>query len=244
MTIADIERKTSLWSRLTALEWFPGACTLCGADAHGAMDICRDCLERLPRIDNACRRCGKALARPTADCGFCLTRRPWPFECAVIPFHYSHGARHLITRFKYDRHLAAGRSLGLLMLQALRAGERELPRPDALLPVPLHWSKLQRRGFNQAEELARQLGRALGVPLATALCKRTRGGAAQVGLGNAARHRNVRDAFVCASVDSPVVRRVALIDDVLTSGATACAIARPLRQCGMTLQLWCLACTN
>lgn len=224
------------------MEWFPGACLLCAAANSGSVDICRRCREQLPTIAHGCRRCGKALPQPNAACGFCLRWRHWPIESAVIPFHYRHDAARLITRFKYHGQLAAGRSLGLLMLQALRDPKRELAMPEALLPTPLHWSKLLRRGFNQSEELARQLGRELKLPTVTRLCARVRAGEAQVGLGNDERRRNVRGAFALGDGVAP--KRVALIDDVLTSGATAYEIASALARRGVAVQLWCLACTE
>jgi len=140
----------------------------------------------------------------------------------------------LLPRFKFHHDLAAGRLLAQLMLHALR----DVPRPDALLAVPLHPSRLRRRGYDQALELARPLARSLQLPLMTdgltrtrATAARTRATAAQSELDAAARKRNLRGAFSARPGAWP--EYVTLIDDVMTTGATLSAAASALRAAGV-----------
>jgi len=140
---------------------------------------------------------------------------------------YSMPIDHLLPRFKFHHDLAAGRLLAQLMLHALR----DAPRPDALVAVPLHPSRLRRRGYDQALELARLLAPALHLPLLTGSLIRTRATAPQSELNATARKRNLKDAFTSLSHDWP--RHITLIDDVTTTSATLNAAANALRKAGV-----------
>ncbi|HEY0504336.1 MAG TPA: ComF family protein, partial [Lysobacter sp.] len=134
----------------------------------------------------------------------------------------------LLLRFKFHHHLAAGGLLAQLMAQALASA----PRPDALMAVPLHRARLRRRGYDQALELARPLARALQLPLRDDLLRRVRATPAQSRLDAGARRRNLRDAFaVRGGVELPA--HVALVDDVMTTGATVHAAAAALHRAGV-----------
>ena len=113
------------------------------------------------------------------------------------------------------------------------------PLPARLVPVPLHRNRLRRRGYNQAVELARPLGRALGLPVAPRLCRRQRPTPAQAELTGSDRRRNVRGAFAVAA---PVPRHVAIVDDVVTTGSTVGELARVLRRAGAErVEVWAVA---
>ncbi|WP_342780506.1 ComF family protein [Arenimonas fontis] len=155
----------------------------------------------------------------------------------MAAFLYAPPLDRLLPRLKFHADLAAGRLLTQLALPAFMAA----PRPQALLPLPLHRSRLRRRGFDQALELARPLARALGLPLLTGGLRRRRATAAQSGLEARERRRNVRGAFaVPAGV--PLPDHLALFDDVMTTGATLDEAARVLRTAGVRrVDLWALA---
>jgi ComF family protein len=158
------------------------------------------------------------------------------FDAALAAWRYEEPIASLITRFKYGGDLAAGRVL------ALGLAERAEPveRPQALVPVPLHWRRLRERGFDQALEIARVLSRSLERPVLE-LIERRRATAAQAALSAAERRRNLRAAF--APIRGAVVPvHVALIDDVMTTGSTLDAAARVLRAAGaQRIDAWVLA---
>ncbi|WP_212758191.1 ComF family protein [Usitatibacter palustris] len=133
----------------------------------------------------------------------------------------------LVKRFKFAGDLAVGAWLAARVVERVRA-ER---RPDLLLPMPLAAARLRERGFNQAHELARIVGRALGIRFAAG-ATRIRATAPQSGLDRPARERNLRGAFRVAGGVGMQGRSIAIIDDVLTSGATASSLAVALKSAG------------
>lgn len=142
----------------------------------------------------------------------------------------------LIQACKYAGHLAAGRALGELLADAV-SGE---PAPDAIIPMPLHPARLRERGFNQALEIARPLAAATGVPLLTHACARIKDTPPQVSLPRRERKRNMRGAFsALRRLDG---MRIALVDDVMTTGNTLGETARVLRKAGAAqVHAWTVA---
>jgi ComF family protein len=141
---------------------------------------------------------------------------------------YSAPLDGLLPRFKFHLDLAAGRLLAQLLTEACA----DAPRPQALVPVPLHRARLRRRGYDQALELAKPLARALDLPLQSRLLQRVRPTVPQSELSAAARRRNLRDAFA-VDVVAALPAHVVLVDDVMTTGATLHAAARALRRAGV-----------
>jgi ComF family protein len=224
----------------------PPSCLLCGDLPDNAVsDLCDACRQDFVANDSACARCALPLSRPAALCGECL-RDPPPFDAAFVPFVYAHPLDLLITRLKFGRSLAAGRAVGELCIAALSgalANGAIAQLPDALLPVPLHTGRLRERGYNQALELARPLATALGLPLMPGILQRERPTAAQTDLGAAARRRSPRGAFsFVAPPGRPVPDHVALVDDVMTTGATLRECARVLKRAGVArVDVWAMA---
>lgn len=210
----------------------PPRCLVCdqaGVDGH---DLCAACLNALPWNHACCRRCGLPAPEPIAACGRCL-RKPPPLACVRAAFDYRFPVDRLIPRLKFHHDLAAGRELADAMRRFIApalaaAGER----PQALIPVPLHPSRLRQRGYNQALELARPLARAFSIPLMIGGLQRRRDTAPQSDLGALARRRNPRGAFAIGNVALPA--HVALVDDVMTTGATLHQCARVLHRAGVT----------
>ena len=161
------------------------------------------------------------------ECGDCLRRSPaLTHTCAV--FVYGFPLDRLIPRFKFHRDLAAGRLMAELMAGALGT----TPRPDAIVPVPLHARRMRERGYDQALELARPLAAALGLPLRSDLLQRVRATAPQSELDAGQRQRNLAKAFAARNEAIPL-QHVALVDDVMTTGATLEAAARALQGAGV-----------
>lgn len=216
----------------------PAACLLCGAAAPGPLDICGDCRTELPRTGPSCPRCAMPLpAGLQGDCGACLSQPP-PFTRCHAAFRYGWPVRELLLRFKGNGELAAGRLLSELL--GLHLAETGVAMAGfALAAVPLTGERLRERGFNQAERVAGILSRGLGLPLARGLLQRRAGGMTQKTLGAAARRQISAGDFRAGPCTG---KRVLLVDDVLTTGATASAVSAALLSAGAAeVQVCCLA---
>ncbi len=200
----------------------PQSCQLCGAeDTSGP--LCAPCLTDLPWLSrDACAVC--ALPLPSGRvCGACLDHPP-RFHRVEAVFAYGFPVDTLIHAYKYGRRLALAQALGGLLAQRVA---RDV---DAIVPMPLARGRLAERGFNQALEIARVVAAHTGVALLPRACRKVTDTPAQAALPWRARARNVRRAFVC---DADLRdRRIAVVDDVLTTGATLDELARVLRRAG------------
>lgn len=220
------------WRRLVGRLW-PARCLACAEPGAHGCDLCAACLAALPWNRHACALCAIPLpalaASPDAAqvCGTCLQRPP-PLQATHAAFVYGAPLDRLLPRFKFHRDLAAGRLLAQLMAQSLAGAER----PQALLPVPLHRARLRQRGYDQALELARPLARALRIPLLPDALVRTRATAQQSRLDATQRRRNLRKAFA-VDTHAALPAHIALVDDVMTTGATLHAAADALRRAGV-----------
>ncbi len=223
------------WLRALGLTLLPPTCLLCGRRGDHGRDLCAGCAGDLPLNRVACPRCALPLGTPAPACGVCL-KRPPPFAAALAPYCYADPLDQLVQRYKFGADLAAGRVLAQLLGDAL-AGTAA---PDLVVPVPLHRSRLRERGFNQALELGRLLARRYALTLAPHALARTRATAAQSGLDARTRRRNVRRAFAASSEVRG--RHIALLDDVVTTGATVRECARALRRAGAkSVVVWAVA---
>ena len=187
--------------------------------------LCAACDADLPRLGMPlCPRC--ALSSPGgALCGRCLAQTP-SYDLTIAALAYAFPADTLVHAFKFRGELALAPLLAELLARRIPASERI----DMVVPVPLAAERLRGRGYNQAAEVARLL--ALRAPLELFLCERSRDTAAQSDLPWAERRRNVRGAFVCKRAIPG--RSVAVVDDVMTTGATLDELARVLKQAGAT----------
>jgi ComF family protein len=200
---------------------FGGSCYLCRGAARGV--LCAECDADLPRLQGPlCPRC--ALASPGGQvCGRCLAQPP-AYDATVAALAYEFPADVLVQGLKFRGELALAPVLGALLGACL---PRAAP-PDFVLPVPLSAARLRARGFNHALEIARTA--APGARLAPRLAERSRDTAPQFELPLAERAKNVRGAFRCAQpLDGAAV---ALVDDVMTTGATLEELAATLKRAG------------
>lgn len=215
----------------------PARCLLCGAPGCEQLDLCRPCRNELPWNTGACRRCGLPWeGGGEQDCGACRLLPP-PFARVQSPFCYRYPIDRLLPRFKFHGDLAAGALLATLMAWTLDPDQR----PQALVPVPLHQNRLRLRGYDQALELARSLARAGAPPVLADALRRQRPTSAQSQLGAEARRGNVRAAFALRK-GPRLPAHVALVDDVMTTGATASECARVLLAGGVQrVDVWTIA---
>jgi len=213
---------------------FPFTCLLCGATS-GTGHLCGACLADLPWHSlPQCPQC----AIPTPDgqvCGACL-KHPPAFDRTRAALAYAFPLDRLIPRLKYNGQLAIAPALGECLAQAVAPG----PGPDCLIPMPLHGRRIRERGFNHATEIAREVAKRLSIPLDTDSCQRIRDTPPQMGLKHDARRRNVRGAFVCTG--DVQGRRIALVDDVMTTGTSLDELAKTLKQAGaLEVETWVVA---
>ena len=183
-------------------------------------DVCLLCDARAGPIPNLCSACGDGLVR-----------LPYSSRMRMVAFAYTAPISTLVHWMKFEANLPAALTLGTLLAETV--ADSDLLLPDAILPVPLHRSRLRERGFNQALELARPVSRRLGRPLLSRACVRVQATRPQSSLKSQAdRRRNVTGAFrVCKPLMG--LGRVAIVDDVLTTGATVQELARTLRRAGV-----------
>lgn len=219
----------------------PASCLLCEAAAD-AWGLCPGCLADLPWNRDACARCALPLPEGLALCPACRDAPP-PQTRAFAALRYEFPANYLVSRLKYGGRLVHAPVLGEMLTAAV--SDHPGPLPDLILPVPLHNRRLGERGYNQALEIARPLARHAGLPLETRLLRRIRATAPQMTLDKAARARNPEAAF---AVDAKRLAalgpglRIALVDDVMTTGATLGEIARLLLAAGvMEIEYWVVA---
>ncbi len=219
---------------------YPPTCVLCGASGSDGLDLCAGCLADLPTDRDCCSRCALPLpaGKPIgALCGECQ-RRPPPFHVCYAAFRYEDPLPALVGGAKFHARLNLARLLGLCLADALR--EKDAEMPGLILPVPLHPKRLRERGYNQALEIARTVGRALDVPVDTRSCTRILATARQAGLEQKERRRNVRGAF---KLECPLdVEHLAILDDVVTTGSTVSELAGVLLRAGVKrVDVWAVA---
>ena len=212
------------WTTEALRRALPQACALCTA-ACGQRLLCPDCTRAMPVPIAPCMQCALPSIRG-AICGACLARPP-PFAGTVAAWSYVFPVDCLMQAFKYGRRLALAEPLADALARSVCAAGAA--RPDAVVALPLTRGREAERGFNQAHEIARRVAAAVGVPQIHGLL-RPRDAPPQASLAVGERARNVRNAFVATSEIAG--RRVALVDDVMTTGATLRDAARALRQAG------------
>ncbi len=213
-------------------------CLLCGSVA--TEDLCAPCRSSLPHLSS--QHC-PACALPTEEarvCGACLAHPP-AFDRTFAAVNYAFPIDALLHSLKYRTNLALAPVLADLLLAQID----KAVLPNFIIPMPLHPARLRERGFNQAIEIARRISKKSGVPLLPALCRRVRDTASQTGLPWKEREKNIRDAFDCeGKLNEKQLngKHIAIVDDVMTTGATLNELARVLRKCGAVhISAWVVA---
>lgn len=210
---------------------YPPTCILCGAPGRSDMDLCAGCFDELPWNQHHCEHCALPLPIALPEgilCGQCQ-RHPPIYALCRTAFRYEGPLPALISGLKFHQRLHLARVLGQCLATAIR--DQIADFPSVLIPVPLHVRRLRERGYNQAAEIARQVGRDLDIPLDESSCLRIGASAPQAGLEKAERRRNVRGVFALRR--PPAVDHVAIVDDVVTTGSTVSELTKVLLKAGV-----------
>ena len=231
----------SIFNQIKAV--FAPPCLLCGSLVGNLDNYCQGCYDDLPHNVYCCQICAipfhQALGTQLV-CGVCL-RQPPKFNQSLAALHYLPPISGLVHAFKDNNDQAAGRLLSACLLAYIEAQRPALP--DVLIPMPLHRQRLLSRGFNQAEVMAQRLGKALGIPCRNDLCQRQIDTPSQQGLDKQQRQRNLSNAFVVNQTITKF-RHIAIIDDVITTGASVNLLSQALRQASpqpLCIEAWCVA---
>ena len=227
------------WLNIIQNKLLPPRCIFCAEPGWGNFDLCLDCYHDLPVNRQSCRQCGLNLVSNNSNsyfCGQCLKQAP-PFDQTYAPYLYQGGIRFLITQLKFHQDYKNARLLANLVMQFLPDSSEY---PEALIPGPLHPNRYYQRGFNQSLEISRHLAKKSQVPLDLYSCIRIRDTEHQTGLTAKQRQTNLKQAF---AIKKPLpYQHVAIIDDVITTGSTASAVAATLKNHGVQrVDVWACA---
>jgi ComF family protein len=226
------------WLDIIQNQLLPATCILCGNRGFNGQDICQPCYQRLPRNNRCCYRCGEIFTAEIAVpalCGRCLSETP-AFDETHAPFIHQEEIRCLITGLKFSAQFKNARLLGGLLADYV---QKTAERPDCIIPVPLHKARYRERGFNQALEISRTVSKILYIPVDYSSCVRHKDTPHQTGLTAKSRRHNLRRAFTVQSINT---QHVAILDDVMTTGATVNALADELKRAGVNrVDVWVCA---
>ncbi|HJV96018.1 MAG TPA: ComF family protein [Albitalea sp.] len=226
-----------LFTRL--LHALPTQCAICRD--WGDDRICASCRRRFAPAAARCEACAVRVPSGVARCGDCI-KTPPAFTRTLTAFDYAHPWDGLIASLKFHAALDLAPALARCLADAVSASA--VPRPELLLPVPLSTERLRERGYNQAWEIARRIGRRLNCDTDAGLLLRIKDTPHQLALPIERRAANVRGAFAVEPTRRAELRgrSVTLVDDVMTTGATAAEMAQVLRQAGAEeVNVWVLA---
>jgi ComF family protein len=212
----------------------PPRCLKCGDILSAAQGLCPACWSKLTWLGApCCACCGQPFPFDAGDgslCGACLQKRP-AYDRARAVLRYDDESRDLIIGLK---HADRTESVPALAGWMTRAGTGLLKAAELIVPIPLHWTRLAARRFNQAALLAQAIGRTAGLPVLPQALSRRRATRSQGRLGRLARFRNVKGAITVTDRQAAAVanRRILLVDDVITTGATIESAAKALISAG------------
>lgn len=225
-TIASISQKLRLQS----------ICHLCKQYHYQPLALCEHCMNSLIPLGPACSCCANPL--PNSDfliCGACIKHKP-DFDEVLVAYRFEEPLRTLIHEFKYYQGLYLAKTLTTIIQHALLNNTQ---KPDCLIPIPMHPSRLRTRGFNQAAVLCKLLAKQLKLPYNLRHCQKIVNTATQATLSRKERRTNLERTF---QVKPLPYAHVALIDDLITTGSTANELAALLKKSGVArVSVWCCA---
>lgn len=238
---------SDIWNRLNGLNgWyacdrlgFSGVCVLCRQYYKGSDAICEACYAYFKPLPSACPKCALPVSKELpAACRNCATNT-LAFDQTIVAYCFEEPLRTLLLRYKYQGALYFRSIFIRLMKEALTQAQQPNLKTEFLIPVPLHIKRLRKRGFNQAAEFTKILGKHYRIPYSLHACKRLNLTSAQVNSTADQRRQNLLNAF---SIKPLPYHHVTLVDDVMTTGSTAHALARILKAQGVkTVSVWCCA---
>jgi len=223
---------------------------ICGAHPHQHDNLCTSCFIDIPWSKNACSLCAEYIETIglAGDhiCGNCLQDPP-PYTKTVCAFDYLVPINGLVNQFKHQRNLAAGRLLTSCLSQTIsdNIAQGQIIIPQLVIPVPLHRRRLRERGFNQAQFIATGLSKSLNLRINTKLCHRSAYQTSQQGQTRLQRLEKMAEIFQIRSTEvDQKVNNIAIVDDVMTTGATVQALSTKLINAWggpLDIQVWCVA---
>lgn len=229
--VAKMDLTTKILTNL-----FPSRCILCSqtvqyAEEGGSIELCEGCYNSQPFNRSCCVRCALPLDEHVGGgvmCGRCIRKLP-DYDYAHSVFRYEENVIGLVHQLKFSEKITYARSIGELLLSAFESGAHVFSeRPDCLLPVPLHATRLRHRGFNQSVEIARVISKKQNIPIEIKAVMRHRITKTQTKLTAKERRINLKGAF---SVVRPLsYKHVLIIDDVVTTGSTVNELAALLKK--------------
>ena len=210
-------------------------CYLCGTiNKHAQHNLCNDCFNDLPWIHHACLTCGLPQFEPVIRCGHCQSQTP-VINQTFCALRYDSPVNQLLAHFKYQRHINLAIPMAAALIKQLHCCESrhaQWQRPDLFIAIPLHWQRQCYRGFNQSQVIATILAEKLNIAVDHNGLLRHKKTPRQQHLGKAKRSLNMKNTFTCrADVQG---RHIALVDDVITTGATINSAAEVLVAHGAT----------
>ena len=229
-----MEKKNFRFTKLLDLI-YPPRCFNCDVILKkGEFGCCQECYEKLPWVSGAvCMKCGRPVAKKEQEyCPDCQKQYHY-YDQGAAAFVYTGMMRKAVSGMKFSNRKDSVDFFGYAMIRALeRTGHLEKWQPDLILPVPMHPRKKRRRGYNQAELLAEQIGLLTGIPVNERLIRCVKQTTSQKQLNRRERLKNLKGAFETDD-DFPPVKSVLLVDDVYTTGSTVDEISRVLREAGV-----------
>ncbi len=217
------------------------ACVFCNLeqDRRRNMAICSVCQLAIERRGHYCYQCGFELKTNSSQfCGSCL-KKPKPYRRLIATCDYQFPINNAIGQLKFNRQLHIGKALSHLLSDKLKQAYQEHAWPDALVPIPLHRKRLAERGFNQSLLISKFLSESVKKPLLSNSLIRVKNTSHQIGLKAVERRKNLKGAF---QVKQTLPKHIALIDDVVTTGATISEATKIcLKHGAEQIDIWCLA---
>lgn len=202
---------------------FKQNCILCAVEADSNHSLCHDCLGNLPAPPNlCCPQCG--LATLGEICGRCLNNKP-AYDNTHTLFSYAYPVDALLQHYKYNNALYLSQTFGQLLARKIIDFDI-----DAIIPMPLHPVRLKERGFNQSLEVAKIIANQFNIELDTSSCRRVKNTPPQASLALKERAKNMKGAFECSV--NLTGKHIALVDDVMTTGASLHELAKTLKRAG------------
>lgn len=230
----------------------PPSCLICEQSAESSTRLCQSCNRFIGQSRRQgkprCVRCAVDLDNGWDDgalhCAQCIKQPPL-FNYCVTATSFNPLTGKLINQLKHQGKLSATVPIASNMIEAIKTHyAHNASKVDLVVPVPLHINRLRKRGFNQANEIAKPICKALGLTLNFNLCERQLNNPPQQQSALAARHKNLRGAFIIKPGVKAEIKgkHIAIIDDVVTTGATANAVAKTLLDAGATCcDIWCFS---
>ena len=237
--LSTLSSRTQTYRRALMRLLLPHFCPLCRAESRNY--LCKSCLQSFKTIQHACAKCSEPLAKGTggALCANCLQSPPH-FLRIICPFEYEHPFSDVLIRFKDKGDYRAIEQSCTALVDLILCHETEGGLPEVLVPVPIHWTKRWRRGFNQSEVIAKQISRELHIPIASAF-KKIKITSMQKELNRNKRLSNLSGSFARTTF-SLKGKHIALIDDIVTTGTTVNILTELSLQAGAeSVEVWALA---